>query len=59
MRGAGAGGGYRLTQELERTRGFLRGTQTTLQELESRSDESLEEIRQRSTSSVLVDTHMY
>jgi hypothetical protein len=49
----------RLTQELESTRGFLRGTQTTLQESESRSDESLEEIRQRSTSSVLVDTQMY
>jgi hypothetical protein len=29
----------RLTQELESTRGFLRGTQTTLQESESRSDE--------------------
>jgi hypothetical protein len=39
----------RLTQELESTRGFLRGTQTTLQESESRSNESLEEIRQRST----------
>jgi hypothetical protein len=49
----------RLTQELESTQGFLRGTQTTLQESESRSYESLEEIRQRSTSSVLVDTHMY
>jgi hypothetical protein len=49
----------RLTQELESTRGFLRGTQTALQESESRSDESLEEIRQRSTSSVLVDTQMY
>jgi hypothetical protein len=49
----------RLTQELESTRGFLRGTQTTLQESESRSDESLEEIRQRSTSSILVDTQIY
>jgi hypothetical protein len=49
----------RLTQELESTRGFLRGTQTTLQESESRSDGSLEEIRQRSTSYVLVDTQMY
>jgi hypothetical protein len=49
----------RLTQELESTRGFLRGTQTALQESESRSDESLEEIHQRSTSSVLVDTQMY
>jgi hypothetical protein len=49
----------RLTQELESTRRFLRGTLTALQESESRSDESLEEIRQRSTSSVLVDTQMY
>jgi hypothetical protein len=48
----------RLTQELGSTRGFLRVTQTTLQESESRSDASLEEIHQRSTSSVLVDTHM-
>jgi hypothetical protein len=49
----------RLTQELESTRGFLRGTQTTLQESESRSEESLEEICQRSTSSALVDTQIY
>jgi hypothetical protein len=49
----------RLTQELESTRGFLRGTKTTLQESESRADEHLEEIRQRSTSSVLVDTQIY
>jgi hypothetical protein len=49
----------RLTQELESTQGFLRGTQTALQESESRSDESLEEIHQRSTSSILVDTQMY
>jgi hypothetical protein len=48
----------RLTQELESTRGFLRGTQTTLQESESRSEELLEEIRQRSTSSILVDTQI-
>jgi hypothetical protein len=34
----------RLTHELESTRGLLRGTQTTLQESESRSDELLEEI---------------
>jgi hypothetical protein len=33
-----------LTQELESTRGFLRGTQTTLQESESRSEELLEDI---------------
>jgi hypothetical protein len=49
----------RLTQEFESTRGFLRGTQIALQESKSRSDELLEEIRQRSTSSVLVDTQMY
>jgi hypothetical protein len=49
----------RLTQELESTQGFLRGTQTTLQESKSRSDESLEEIHQRPTSSVLVDPQMY
>ena len=49
----------RLTQELESTQGFLRGTQTTLQESESRSDESLEEIHQIPTSSVLVDPQMY
>jgi hypothetical protein len=48
-----------LTQELESTRGFLRGTQTTLQESGSRSDVLLEEIRQRSTSSILVDTLIY
>jgi hypothetical protein len=48
-----------LTQELGSTRGFLRVTQTTLQESESRLDGSLEEIHQRSTSSVLMDTHMY
>jgi hypothetical protein len=35
----------RLTRELESTRGFLRGTQTALQESESISDGSLEEIR--------------
>jgi hypothetical protein len=49
----------RLTQELESTRGFLGGTQTTPQESESRLDESLEEIRQRFISSVLVDTQIY
>jgi hypothetical protein len=49
----------RLSQELERTQGLLRGTQTALQESESRTDESLEEIHRRSTSYVLVDTQMY
>ena len=37
----------------------MKGTQTALQESESISDGSLEEIRQSSTSFVLVDTHMY
>jgi hypothetical protein len=46
----------RLTHELESTRGFLRGTQTTLQESESRSEELLEEIRRRSTTSILVES---
>jgi hypothetical protein len=49
----------RLSQELESTRGLLRGTQTTLQESESRTYESPEEIHQRSTSFVLGDTQMY
>jgi hypothetical protein len=49
----------RLTQELESTRGFLRGTQIALQESKSRSYELLEEIHQRSTSSILMDTQMY
>jgi hypothetical protein len=49
----------RLTQELESTRGFLRGTHKTLQESESRSDEPLKEICQRSTSTVLVDSQIY
>jgi hypothetical protein len=49
----------RVTHELENTRGFLRGTQTALQELESRSEEPLEEIRQRSTPSILVETQIY
>jgi hypothetical protein len=44
----------RLTHELESTRGFLKGTQVALQESESRSEELLEEIRQRSTTSILV-----
>jgi hypothetical protein len=48
-----------LTQELESTQRFLRSTQTTLQESKSRTNESLEEIHQRSTSYVLVDTQMY
>ena len=49
----------RLSQDLESTQGFLRGTHTALQESESRTYEALEEIHQRSTSSILVDTQMY
>jgi chromosome segregation ATPase len=49
----------KLTDELERTRGLLRSTQTTLQESESSSEEILEEIRQRSTTSVLVENQVY
>jgi hypothetical protein len=49
----------RLTHELECARGFLRGTQTTLQESESRSKELREEIRQRSTTSILVESQIY
>ena len=49
----------RFSQELESTWGLLRGIQTTLQESESRTYESHEEIHQRSTSFILVDTHMY
>jgi hypothetical protein len=49
----------RLTHELERTRGFLRGTQISLRESESRSEEILEEILQRSTTSILVGSQVY
>jgi hypothetical protein len=49
----------RLTHELESTRGFLRGTKIALQESESRSGEHLEEIRQRPTASILVESQIY
>jgi hypothetical protein len=49
----------KLTHELESTRGFLRGTQMALQELESISEDLLEEIRQRSTASILVESQIY
>jgi hypothetical protein len=49
----------RITRKLESNRGFLRGTQTAPKESGSRSNELLEEIRMRSTSSVLVDTPIY
>jgi hypothetical protein len=49
----------KLTHWLESTRGLLRGTQTTLQESESKSEELLEEIRQRSPRSILVESQIY
>jgi hypothetical protein len=49
----------RLTHELESTQGFLKVTQTILQESEFRSEELLEEIRQRSTTTILVESQIY
>jgi hypothetical protein len=49
----------RLTHELVSTQRFLEGTHTTLQESESISEELLEEIRQRSTTSILVESQIY
>jgi hypothetical protein len=49
----------RLTHEGVSTRGFLKGTKTTLQESESRSEDILEQIRQRSTTSILVENQIY
>jgi hypothetical protein len=49
----------RLTHELVSTQRFLEGTQTTLQESESRSEELLEEIRQRSTTSISAESQIY
>jgi hypothetical protein len=49
----------RLTHELVSTQRFLEGTQTTLQESESRSEELLEEIRQRSTTSISTESQIY
>jgi hypothetical protein len=49
----------RLTHELGSTQGFLKGTYTALQESESISKELLEEIRQRSTTSILVESQIY
>jgi hypothetical protein len=42
----------RLTHELVSTRGFLKGTHTTLQESESRLEELIEETGQRYTISI-------
>ena len=49
----------RLTHELVSTHRFLEGTHTSLQESESRSEELLEEIRHRSTTSISVENQMY
>jgi hypothetical protein len=49
----------RLTHELVSTQSFLEGTQKTLQELESRSEEFLEETRQKSTTPILVESQIY
>jgi hypothetical protein len=48
----------RLTHELVSTRGFLEGTQTTLQESESRLDELLEETGQRYTISISAESQI-
>jgi hypothetical protein len=49
----------RLTHDLVSTQRFLEGTQTALQESESRSEELLEEIRQRTTTSISVESQIY
>jgi hypothetical protein len=49
----------RLTHELVRTWRFLEGTQKTLQESESRSEELLEETRQKSTTPISVESQIY
>jgi hypothetical protein len=48
-----------LTHELGSARGFLKAIQKTLQESEFRPEELLEEIRQRSTTSILVESQIY
>jgi hypothetical protein len=49
----------RLTHELVKTRGFLEGTQTTLQELEYKLEELLEETSQRSNISISTESQIY
>jgi hypothetical protein len=49
----------RLTHELVRTQGFLKGTQTTLQESESILEELLEEASQGSTTSISIESQIY
>jgi hypothetical protein len=49
----------RLTHELVSTQGFLKGTQTTLQESKSRLEELLEEASQGSTTSISAESQIY
>jgi hypothetical protein len=49
----------RFTHELVSTRRLMEGTQTTLQESKSISEELLEEIRQRSTTSTSAESQIY
>ena len=49
----------RLTHELVSTQRFLEGTQTSIQESKSRSEELLEEIRQRTTTSISAESQIY
>jgi hypothetical protein len=46
----------RLTHELVKTQRFLEGTHKTLQESKSRSEELLEETRQKSTTPISVES---
>ena len=48
-----------LTHELMSTRRFLEGTQKTLQESVSRSEELLEETRQKSTTPISAKSQIY
>jgi hypothetical protein len=49
----------RLTHELVNTQGFLKGTQTTLQESESELEELLEEASHGSTTSISAKSQIY
>jgi hypothetical protein len=49
----------RLTHELVSTQGFSKGTQTSLQESESKSEENLEETSQGSTTSISTESKIY
>jgi hypothetical protein len=49
----------RLTKDVVSTRGFLEGTQETLQESGSILEDLLEETRQGSTTSILAESQMF